>query len=65
MSTDSGKAADKLLRPLHVDVHDHVLAFREDPLDLRPERAVQVPVNLRRFRELARCLASPKSSPLT
>src|ERR1700704_489249 len=55
-----GEYRDKLLRSLYVDVHDHMPAFRENSLDFRPERPVEMPVNLCRFSKLARRLTSPK-----
>ena len=49
--TDWGKARHELPRALHVDVHHDVLPAAHHTFDFRPQRAVQVPVDLGGFGE--------------
>src|SRR5689334_8848142 len=44
----------ELLRSLNVDVHHDMFSRRQYPLHLRPQRAIQVPMDVRRLSELAR-----------
>jgi hypothetical protein len=51
---DLRKRLPHLPRALDVDVHDDVLAARQDPGDLTPKRPVQIPVHFRRLGEFPR-----------